>query len=413
MQYRHLTKNNPSSFAGFFALLLGAFLAFSCPGSAVAQSAETLDSLRAEIARIARIVESSGDSHTGWADKMHFHGYGELHFNFPKTGAMNDRADNIADFHRFVLGWGYEFTDKIRFDAEIDFEHNANEIELEYAQLEIDILPTLSFRAGSILMPVGSLNEVHEPPNFYSVERPNVHSLIIPTTWQENGVGLAGRSSNGAFAYRVYVVPGLDATGFSSKKGIRGGRTKGIKTVMNDFALTGRAEYSPLLPSGSGTLHFGSSFYFGQADQDDTALGEVKINILTGDIRYDVSGFRLQAEAIVVNLDGVSALSSALGETIGERMFGWYAEVGFDLFRHLSPNSEEKLVFFVRREQFDTNDRVPSGFADNPAADREIWTTGFAYYPIHKVALKSDIEFWKDGTGATVSRANAGFAFMF
>ena len=220
-------------------------------------------------------------------------------------------------------------------------------------------------------MPVGSLNEVHEPPNFYSVERPFIHSLLIPTTWQENGAGIAGRAFDGAVAFRAYVVPGLNAAGFSSENGIRGGRSKGVKTVMNDFAVTGRTEYSPLLPSGSGTLHFGSSFYLGQADQDDSALGGLNINIFTGDVRFDVSGFHLQGEAMVVNLDGAGALSSALGQTIGERMFGWYAEVGCDLLRHLAPKSEEKLVFFVRREQFDTNDRVPLGFAGNPAADRD------------------------------------------
>ncbi len=417
LQIKHLAKKYLAN-SYRWRWILPAILILLCnPISAKAQSSSALDSLKEEVKRIEGLLRSTSESkenaYKGWTDKMHFHGYGELHYNFPKTGAMSDGADNVADFHRFVLGWGYEFNDRIRFDAEVDFEHNASEIELEYAQLEIDITPTLAFRAGSILMPVGSLNEVHEPPNFYSVERPNLHSLLIPTTWQENGVGFSGRTTDGGLAYRVYVVPGLVASDFSSLKGIRGGRSKGIESVMNDLAITGRAEYAPLLPYGSGTLHFGSSFYVGGADQDDTAFGEVNINILTADMRYAVSGIHLQVEAALVNLDGAGALSSALGETIGERMFGWYGELGYDLLNLLTSRSNEKLIVFGRREQIDTNDRVPLGFADNPAADRDIWALGVSYYPLSKVALKADIEFWENGAGATVTRVNAGFGFMF
>ncbi len=389
--------------------------------SAQADDSAAVDSLRKEVARLGQLVESGQntaeesekESHSGWADRMRLHGYGETHFNFPKTGAMSDRADDVADFHRLVLGWEYEFTEKIRFDAEVDFEHNASEIELEEAQLEVDVAPTVTIKAGTIIMPVGSLNEVHEPPNFYSVERPYLHTLVIPSTWQENGIGVVGRTADGGFAYRLYVIPGLNANGFSSKKGIRGGRSKGVEALMNDLAVTGRVEYSPLMPYGYGTLRFGGSFYLGQADQNDTSFGEVNVNILTADMRYDVAGFHFSGEAVVVNLDGVGAVSSAVGETVAERMFGWNAEAGYHLFRILAPNRKDDLVAFVRREQLNTNDRVPAGFSANPAAKRDIWTTGFAYYPTGKVAIKSDIEFWEDGNGATVSRANTGFAFMF
>src|SRR5262245_4182304 len=66
------------------------------------------------------------------ADAIQLHGYGEVHYNNPELGAMSGGAPKQLDFHRFVLGWGYEFAPNLRIDAEVDFEHAATEIELEY-----------------------------------------------------------------------------------------------------------------------------------------------------------------------------------------------------------------------------------------------------------------------------------------
>jgi len=129
--------------------------------------------------------------------KLQFHGYGELHYNNPKIDTMSSGAGNVIDVHRFVLGWEYEFTENLRVEAELDYEHAAKELELEEAYLEYDLLPAVSLRVGTVLMPVGPLNETHEPPLYYSVERPYVERYIIPTTWQENGLGVAGRPSEG------------------------------------------------------------------------------------------------------------------------------------------------------------------------------------------------------------------------
>ena len=38
-------------------------------------------------------------------DKLHFSGYGEIHYNTPQIETMNDDAPAEVDVHRFVLGW--------------------------------------------------------------------------------------------------------------------------------------------------------------------------------------------------------------------------------------------------------------------------------------------------------------------
>ncbi len=349
----------------------------------------------------------SGMAHD-WTSNMHFHGYADFHYNNPKTGTMDDGDDVQTDFHRFVLGWGYRWSDSVRFDAEIDYEHNADEIELEYAMLEIDVAPSVSIRAGSLLMPIGPMNEFHEPPLYYSVERPYLQVSIIPTSWMENGVGLAGRGLEGRLAYRAYLVTGLDANGFTTMNGLRGGRSKGVKSTANDLAFAGRLEYRAMTTG----LTLGGSAYLGKTGQNDPSLGDVDVSLLELDARYRSGRIDLKGALVWISIDGADAVSTAVGETVGSAMQGWNVEAGLHLLTKTAP-TDPGLVLFVRREQFDTNHEVPTGFARDLAAKRDIWTAGLAYYPDDRVVVKADAELWEDGTGNTVTRFNLGFGFMF
>ena len=90
-------------------------------------------------------------------------GYGELHYNNTETddGMNNDEID----FHRFVLFFGYQFTDNLRFFSEFELEHalagddKPGEVELEQAFIEYDINQNASVLGGVFLLPVGILNE--------------------------------------------------------------------------------------------------------------------------------------------------------------------------------------------------------------------------------------------------------------
>ena len=99
-------------------------------------------------------------------------GYGELHFNMWEDQASgNDK--NEVDFHRFVLFLDHEFDDRLRFISELEIEHalsgdgQPGEVELEQAYVEYDWADRHSVKAGLFLVPVGILNETHEPPTFY------------------------------------------------------------------------------------------------------------------------------------------------------------------------------------------------------------------------------------------------------
>ena len=182
-------------------------------------------------------------------------GYMDFHFN------KREFEDGRLDFHRFVLLITHRFSDRIRFVSELELEHalvegleEAGELELEQAYVDFLLSRGFNVRAGMMLVPVGIINERHEPPTYYGVERPFVDTVIVPTTWFEVGAGVHGELGRG-WRYRAYVMSPLNAREFSAEEGLRGGRQKGSDTNIGRPAVTGRLEYVGVRrPDGWGEL---------------------------------------------------------------------------------------------------------------------------------------------------------------
>ena len=167
---------------------------------------ETIQALKAEINELKATVAMQGEVQEASMsriaktakkfEKLHLGGYGELHYNDTETdGGSKSRS---VDAHRFVLFFGYDFTDKVRFRSEFELEHaiagegQVGEIELEQMYVEVDMTDNTSIQTGVILVPMGILNENHEPPTFYGVERNDVEKYLIPTTYCDVSRPVAG-----------------------------------------------------------------------------------------------------------------------------------------------------------------------------------------------------------------------------
>lgn len=351
------------------------------------------------------------ETETEGGNGIRFHGYGELHYNNPEGSDVPDPNDPaIMDMHRLVLGWSYVFNDRIRLHSEIDFEHAATELELEFAFLEFDLAEGVQARVGSLLMPVGDLNEFHEPTLFYSVERPYIQSRIIPTTWQEGGAGLAVDLAG--FRGRLYLVNGLDATGFSAGGGIRGGRQKVAEAKAEDLAVVARLELV-----GVPGVRVGGSFYQGGADQDPEGDLDVDVTLWDLDATARFGAFEARGIYVMATIDGTDDLNALLSggdpdfDPVGEELAGWMAELAVHVLPLLM-ETEQDVVIFVRMEEFNTQEEVALG-DPNDANDRQVLTFGAAYYPHPNVVLKVDHERWENEADADESRTNFGMAYMY
>ncbi|MBI4390179.1 MAG: hypothetical protein HY580_08365 [Nitrospinae bacterium] len=363
------------------------------------------------------------------AERVTVHGYGELHYTRPTDGRTT-----TFDQHRFVIGVHARLADWIFLNAEIDYEHAAQELEFEFSHLDFMLDPKYNFRAGVMLMPVGFLNEYHEPPLFWSVERPELQSKVIPTTWSGAGAGLFGTPVEG-LNYRLYVVNSVqsirkdgfsegDGTGFGGTSGrfresdgIRKGRLQVNQAIGEDVAVVGRLEYSKLYPG----LQLGFSFYTGDTTHDLIPQGG-RTTLVEGDVKYRWQWF--EANSTIVNIDindaaelnAFNALqtSAASGTgTVPDRIFGWNIQAGVHLPQLLKMNTTHDLVPFVLYEQFDLHKSVPSGFARKSLRDTEVFTVGLSYMPIPSVALKLDYQDFEFGNNTSQDQINMGVAYMY
>ena len=339
-------------------------------------------------------------------------GYMDFHFN------RVEHQDAVLDFHRFVLLFNHSFSPRIRFVGELELEHafvegleEAGEIELEQAYLDFLIARSLNVRAGMMLVPLGIINERHEPPVYNGVERPFVDTVIIPTTWFEVGAGVHGEVGRG-FRYRAFVMAPLDAVEFTAEEGIRGGRQKGSEANVRNVAFTGRAEYvgTPGLTVGAGIWAGDSSFSLPRLDTT-VRIGEV-------DARYQRQRLELRGQYAHVSVGDAGQLNDAIQRLVGvspniaRAMRGFYGEAGYRVWAQGSPRD---LVAFVRYENFDTQFRMPEGFLPLKEFDRDAWIAGLTYYPDPDVAVKLDYVWQRNQSGVikAPNSFNVGLGWWF
>lgn len=344
-------------------------------------------------------------------------GYGEA-FYTNYTGDKGTRRDS-ADLQRAVLYFGYKFNDWIILNNEIEFEHGTTgegseekgEVSVEFSQLDFLLDPMANVRAGLMLIPMGFINEIHEPTTFHGNRRPDVERFIIPSTWREIGAGLFGEIVPG-LQYRMYAVNGLNASEFESS-GIREGRQSGSKAFAENWAFTGRVDYS--VPSLPGLL-VGASTFLGDAGQSDRFLGrkaDAFTQLYEGHLQWFYRGLELRALGAYGHVGDAALLSAAKGETIGKSNYGWYTEAAYDIMPLLWKDSTQYLAPFVRYEEYDTMASAPRGFARDGQFHRWIYQAGLTYKPIPNIAIKLDYRNVQAASGKAPDELNLGVGFIY
>ncbi|HET7290812.1 MAG TPA: hypothetical protein VFM88_00175 [Vicinamibacteria bacterium] len=345
-------------------------------------------------------------------------GYGEaVYENYSdarQDGAASGRTDQF-DFVRQIVYVGYKFDDEILFNSEIEFEHastgKGGEVSVEFAYVDWKPAKRLGLRAGMVLVPVGFLNELHEPPIFHGAKRPDVESAILPSTWRENGAGLYG--DVGPVQWRAYLVSGLASTGLSAS-GIRGARQSGARSKSEDFGVTGRLDFT-----GVEGLLVGASFFTGDSAQGATVDGQgfdADVSLFDVHAQYERGGLQLRALFAKGSVDDVAILNRANGLTgdksVGENQYGWYVQGAFDVMT-LAGGSRWSVAPFARYEELDTQDGVPAGFTDDPATERSVLTLGVGVKPLANVVFKADYQRHRNQASTGVSQWNLAVGYLF
>ncbi|MDA0361155.1 MAG: porin [Proteobacteria bacterium] len=348
-------------------------------------------------------------------------GYGELNYaNFD-----GDKKDEF-DVQRFIMFLGHKFSDRTRMMSEIEFEHaqvkggeSGGEVAMEQAYIEHTLKNGLNFRAGLQIVPIGLINEYHEPPVFYGMERNNIETKIIPSTWREIGFGFAG-STFGGLDYFAGTTTTPDASKFtasSASTGFKKMRVSGKQVTANDMGYYAGFNYTglPGLKWG-GTIWTGNTAQDGQGKGTDAAeLANVDARLTIWDLhaQYDANDWKLTALYAAGTLGDTEAINASASISAGsddaapEEFSGWYVEAGYKGLMLGDYNIQP----FYRYADYNTQEKVAAGFTTDPNNADTVMTYGISFYLDPDVVLKLDVQDF-DNNGQNDS-TNIGIGWMF
>jgi len=388
--------------------------------------------------------------------------YGEVKFGAMQNPAANGAWQNGFDAHRLVLLPTYAITDNIIFNAEIEFEHagagfDADDklhgtAEIEQLWIDFKIMDQFNWRAPGIdLIPIGYINQHHEPTQFYSVNRPELYNGLIPSTWKAPASSVYGTIADG-LSYQVQVsssledfgddfglrtdantvppfpigyaagITGLDGLGFALP--VRGD----FRQLSDTAAIAAKLDYAPpFIPGLAGSI---SGYYSpnvtprGAYADTGMFLGRNALGMFDAEFRYRIpdTGFELRGEYVYVNFSQPQNLRANNDgdptNNVGKTMFGYSGEIAYHIPMGTILNSEWEAVPFYR---YTYENLQTAGYAGTDlnlptgAGQRTFHTAGFAIFPSPKVVLKATYQkiIDKSITGALSDSFLGGVGFFF
>lgn len=354
-------------------------------------ASEKNQEIETQLEELADVVDEKSET-VEKKSKTYFGGYGELTASALDNNGEDERE---IDFKRFVLFVGHDFNDKARLVSELEVEHaiagagNRGAVELEQAYIELDLKPNLHLKAGLMLMPIGIINETHEPTTFYGVERPIIETTIIPTTWFSSGIGISHELDNG-LSYDLFVHEGLKTEDPNSNPAaepfnIKKGKQKSSFADGFDVGVTARMKYT-----GKPGLEL-SAFAQYQPDLDQSA----EINyadsatLIGGHAIYQMGKFT--AKGLYARWDLAGDLAADANQDIQQ---GGYLELDY---KH-----NPKWGAFVRQ----------SSWSQETDVDKSQTDFGVNYYPYKNIVFKADYQIQNEEAG-NVDGLRLGLGYQF
>jgi hypothetical protein len=356
-------------------------------------------------------------------------GYGEAQVRGTTKGRAGER-EWVADIPRLVLFVAHAFNEKFRVYTEFEVEHSlscascSGSAEVEQAYVDWKVAGDwLGLRAGLVLVPMGIINQWHEPPVFHGVVRPKVDTEIIPSTWRELGAGFFGNPIE-PLRYELYVMSGLDPLALRAT-GLAAARQGASFAHANSWAVTGRVEVEPLLG-----FVIGASGYASDAGRNADVFDakgnklEAKIPILgwSADARWRKNGFEWrvvyaefrmpESGELMRTFDANGSPLFDVREPVPTTIRGGYVEAAYDVLRPFSFTSHQ-LLPFARLEAYSTQAGVPDGYSADPRLSVREYTFGASYRPIQQIVFKADYQLRNRLLGYDETQLNFGLGFMY
>ena len=346
-------------------------------------------------------------------------GYGEVGY-----GKFRQSGNATADLQRFVFGFNHRFDERLTLHSEVEFEHaivskdDHGEAEIDQAWLNCKMSDAVNLKGGLFLIPLGILNETHEPPSYYGVMRNQVETRIIPTTWRELGAGVHGIVGEG-IRYDVGITTNFDSGKLDDPTtGIRSAHQEGQLANARNLAVYGALNYRrPGLLVGGGVFTGDT----GQNGASNPALRGVSARLTLWDVhaQYRVAGLGLQALYAAGSLGDSDKLNAAIlanatanGTTpfaAPKTIRGGFVQAAY----HAYKRGNFDVAPFVRYERIDIKQQEDpaNGQLQDPNNIERTKTFGVNFWVHPQVVLKADVQ--RYATDKSQDRFSLGLGFMF
>lgn len=373
-----------------------------------------------------------------------FKDYGLNRFNGTNAGAVSKHHNEIS-IPRFVLTGEYKFAPKWILGAEVEFEaggtgsayeieegsssengeyetetEKGGEVALEQFHITRLIVPEFNVRVGHMVLPVGLTNTHHEPLFFFSAERPESETEIIPSTWHETGLEFFGRFGRGlgSFSYQALVTSGLNPDGFGKYNWIK----KGKQGAFEFDNFTAPAYTARLNWHGVKGLRLGFSCLYNPNVGDNCEklnrydnLDDINVFLYSFDAQYVCRYLSARANVIhgyLSNSDQVNAQTVSADSPYGTRKrgvgshsLGYNAELGINVAGFF-PNVKNfpEIYPFAQYAYYNPQESVGKNTDKDLRTQVSMWTVGLNWKPLPFLVVKADYAMRQIGTHAVFGK---------
>ncbi|MFI5201647.1 MAG: hypothetical protein ACHQNE_04625 [Candidatus Kapaibacterium sp.] len=357
-------------------------------------------------------------------NQTHIGGYGEITYKDPNYGDVPRlNIPRMVTFieHDFNAQW--EFKSELELE-DVKLERGAGgEIEYEQAFLDYHANPHIGLRAGLQLIPIGIINQTHEPTTYYSVERPQFDQSVIVTEWEEIGAQFYGEIAQGV-EYQLMLSEGLKAEGLSMTT-IDGAKQSGSAGDITTDAIAGSDASHPAI---SGRLDFlpiaglrlGASAYYQPIAFDTLPAGASGTFLMAMlDARFEHGPLRLSGEGgfFTVSNDAVNFYQSNPNyQPIPQKAVGGWVEAAYNVMPFFSSARSELLPFVLYESFTFTGHPVASFFLfgeNTLSIAHNSVTAGMAFKPLDNIIFKADYRMTTVDGEADYKQFSLGGGFNF
>ncbi|MBQ6557060.1 MAG: hypothetical protein IJP39_07455 [Bacteroidales bacterium] len=377
--------------------------------------------------------------------------YSDNVYRYSSASSHAGEQHGRFDIPHAVVYLSYDFGKGWKMQTEIEFEHTGTggavekefeeagewetevekggEVELEQFWIEKSFSPAFNVRMGHMVVPVGGLNNAHEPLNFFTVYRSEGEYTILPSTWHDTGVSIWGRTPH--WRYEAQVIAGLDAYMFSTENFVKYGAGSPFEfKAANQLGLVGRVDnYSVknlrLSLSGFYGRSFNNTYPYEEIPESSRYYG-VKGRTAIGAFDFAYNGARFVARGnadygyvgdayTISNMKRNRTANNApyKKSAVGRGAVAAGVEAGYDILPWFGVRpGTDKLFVFGRYEYY--NSYIPAA-GEEPAdwTARHRIALGVNWLPIPQIAVKAEYShrFLKAGYNPEPS-INIGVCYM-